>query len=180
MFIKGSKVLLRAIEMKDSDLLRTMMNDESIEEMTMGCSFPVAEHQQKAWIEKLPADNSTFRAIIEAEAVAIGTIILSDIDIRNGNAEIHIKLACDSHRGKGYGTDAVLALIKYAFENLRLNCIYCRVKEDNVASQKMFEKCGFTQEGKLRSRVYRNGRFFDFYEYSILKSEFDKENRIGL
>ena len=55
-----------------------------------------------------------------------------------------------------------------------MNCVYCRVKEDNIASQKMFEKCGFVKEGCLRSRVYRQGRYFDFYEYSILKSEYTK------
>lgn len=171
MFIKGEKVLLRAIELKDAEMLRTMMNDEAIEEMMWGYSFPVSEHQQKAWIERLPADNSVFRAIIEADGTAIGTIILSDIDLRNGNAEIHIKLADSAQRGKGYGTDAVRALVQYAFCELRLHCVYCHVKEDNIASQKMFEKCGFVQEGRLRGRVYRHGRFYDFFEYAVLNSD---------
>ncbi|MFA7637447.1 MAG: GNAT family protein [Monoglobales bacterium] len=172
MLIKGEKVLLRAIEMKDAGILQAMMNDEAIEEMMWGYSFPVSMHQQEAWIEKLPTDNSVFRAMIDVGEKAIGTIILSDIDLRNGSAEIHIKLASDAERGKGFGTDAVRSLVKYAFNELRMNCIYCKVKEDNIASKKMFEKCGFVQEGRLRSRVYRHGRYYDFFEYSILKSEF--------
>ena len=119
MFIKGEKVLLRAIELRDADILRAMMNDEKIEEMMWGYSFPVSEYQQKNWIEKLSSDGSSFRAMIEVDGITIGTIILSDIDLRNGSAEIHIKLANEAQGGKGHGTDAVLALINYAFNNLR-------------------------------------------------------------
>lgn len=172
MFIKGEKVLLRAIELSDADVLQAMINDEEIERMMAGYSFPVARHQQLKWIENLSGEKSTFRAMIDVDGRGIGTVILSDIDMRSGTAEIHIKLAQSSERGKGYGTDAVKALLGYAFRELRLNCVYCRVKEDNIASQKMFEKCGFMKEGCLRSRVYRQGRYYDFYEYSVLKSEF--------
>lgn len=174
MFIKGEKVLLRAIELSDADILRDMINDVQIEQMMWGYSFPVSKHQQVKWIENLPADKSTFRAMIDLDGTAIGTIILSDIDMKNGIAEIHIKLANVSERGKGYGTDATNALLRYAFDELRLNCVYCRVREDNAASRKMFEKCGFVKEGCLRERVYRQGRYYGFYEYSLLKSEFSK------
>lgn len=174
MFIKGEKVLLRAIELSDAEILQDMINDEEIERMMWGYSFPVARHQQMKWIENLSGERSTFRAMIDVDGTAVGTIILSDIDMRSGTAEIHIKLAKTSERRKGYGTDAVSALLRYAFNELRLNCVYCRVKEDNIASQKMFEKIGFFKEGCLRARVYRQGRYFDFYEYSVLKSEYIK------
>ncbi len=172
MFVKGGKVLLRAIELSDALVLQQMINDEEIERMMWGYSFPVAHHQQIKWIENLSNEKGVFRAMIDVDGTAIGTIILSDIDMRNGTAEIHIKLANASERGKGYGADAVSALLSYSFDELRLNCIYCRIKEDNIASQKMFTKCGFVQDGCLRSRVYRNGRYYDFYEYSILKTEY--------
>lgn len=174
MLIRGKTVLLRAIELTDADILQEMINDERIEQMMWGYSFPVARHQQIKWIENLSAEKSTFRAMIDVDGVAIGTIILSDIDLRSGTAEIHIKLAKTSDRGRGYGTDAVSALLGYAFNELRLNCVYCRVKEDNIASQKMFEKCGFIKEGRLRERVYRQGRYYDFFEYSVLKSDYVK------
>ena len=171
MFIKGEKVLLRAIELSDAEILQDMINDEEIERMMWGYSFPVARHQQVKWIESLSGEKSTFRAMIDADGTTVGTIILSDIDMRSGTAEIHIKLAKPSQRGKGYGSDAAKALLYYAFNELRLNCVYCRIREDNIASQKMFEKCGFVKEGCLRQRVYRQNRYYDFYEYSVLKSE---------
>lgn len=172
MFIKGEKVLLRAVELSDADLLRDMMNDPDIERMMGGYSFPISQHQQIKWIENLINEKNVFRAIIDVNGTAVGTVILTDIDMRNGTAEAHIKLARTSERGKGYGTDAMSALVRYCFDELRLHCVYCGVKEDNIASQKMFEKCGFKKEGCLRSRVYRDGRYYDFYSYSILKDEF--------
>lgn len=174
MYIKGNKILIRAIELKDAKLLCSMMNDPDIEQMMWGYSFPIAEHQQISWINNLPNDNRVFRGIIEVDKNAIGTIILTDIDYRNGCAEIHIKIGLDEIRRKGYGSDAVSALVSYCFNTLRLNCVYCRVKDDNIASQKMFTNCGFSKEGTLRARVFRDGKFHDFYEYSILKSEISK------
>ncbi len=174
MFIKGEKVLLRAIEVTDADVLRDMINDDDIERMILGYSFPVSRHQQVKWIENIANEKSIFRAIIDVNNKAIGTIILSDIDMRNGTAEMHIKIAKNADRGKGYGTDAVHALLSYSFDTLRLNCINCRIKEDNIGSQKLFEKCGFVKEGSLRSRVYRDGKYHDLYQYSLLKSEFVK------
>ena len=178
MFIKGQNVLLRAVELSDAGILRQMMNDEDIEKMMWGYSFPVSEHQQVKWIENISNEKNVFRAMIDVDGTAIGTIILSDIDMRNGIAEIHIKLANSCKRGKGFGTDAVSALVLYAFNVLRLNCIYCRINESNMASRRMFEKCGFKQEGCLRSRVFRDGKYYDFYEYSILKSDFLKRKGV--
>ncbi|MBR4023240.1 MAG: GNAT family N-acetyltransferase, partial [Ruminococcus sp.] len=113
MFVKGGKVLLRAIELSDALVLQQMINDEEIERMMWGYSFPVAHHQQIKWIENLSNEKGVFRAMIDVDGTAIGTIILSDIDMRNGTAEIHIKLANASERGKGYGADAVSALLSY-------------------------------------------------------------------
>ena len=173
MNIKGQNIILRAIEMEDSEMLRTMINDPDVESMMWGYSFPVSKHQQIEWIKNLSNSKNVFRAIIEAENEGIGEVILTDIDLRNGIAEIHIKIASNKYRGKGYGTDAVKTLVSYCFNELRLNCVYCRVKVDNIGSIKMFEKAGFIREGRLRERVYRNGKHHDFYEYSILKTEFE-------
>ena len=172
MNLTGDKVLLRAIEPEDSETLRAMINDPEIERMVWGYSFPVSRKGQADWISSRSGNNDIFRAMIDVDGEGIGTIMLSDIDLRNGSAEIHIKLADRNMRGKGYGTDAVKTLVRYAFRELRLNCIYSRVNANNTASKRMFLKCGFCLEGILRARVYKDGSFQDFEEYSILSGEF--------
>lgn len=173
MNIKGNNVLIRAIEIDDAPLLLDMINDPETENMLGGYSFPVSEHQQVAWINNLTSDPRTFRGMIEVEGKAIGTVILTDIDHKNGTAEFHIKLGTGNVRGKGYGVDTCNAIIKYAFKELRLNCVYSTVRADNIPSQKMLLKAGFREEAVLRQRLYKKGEYFDVISFSILANEYE-------
>lgn len=172
MILYGSKVLLRAIEQTDKDLLQRLMNDAEIEQQLGGWSFPVSDKDQEEWMKKLKATEDTLRLMIEAreEKIAVGTVILSNIDYKNGNAELHIKLRKE-YSGKGYGTDTVNTIVAYAFHELRLHCIYAFILEYNKASQGLFKKCGFCLEGVLRHRVFKKGRYQDQFMYSILSED---------
>lgn len=174
MNISGERVLLRAIEKRDRDLLLELINDPETEKMLGGSSFPVSEAAQEKWMENQDGNNDTLRCVISLKTdteKGLGTVILSDIDFKNAVAQVHIKLAKDEGRHKGYGTDALLAVTDYAFSELRLNCVYAEVLEYNIPSQKLFEKCGFHQDGILRERVYKSGKFVDVIVYSLLKAD---------
>lgn len=172
MYIYGEKILLRALEERDNEMLRGMMNDPETEKMVFGTSWPVSQSDQQKWFAGLKNDSGTLRCAVEdrESAQAIGTMILSDIDQKNGTAEIHIKLTRDA-RGKGWGTDCVKTAVRYAFRELRLNCVFANILSYNVSSRRLFEKCGFVQEGVLRSRIYKDGRFVDVCAYSILAED---------
>ncbi|MEG1781525.1 MAG: GNAT family protein [Clostridium sp.] len=172
MNLYGEKIFLRAIEPSDKTLLLSIINNPETEAMLGGWSFPISLKQQENWIESLPYNQGTLRCIIQPlnEKEGIGTIMLTDIDYKNGNAEVHIKLTDASVRKKGYGTDAVNTIVKYAFEELRLHVVYARVSDINKASEGLFCKCGFTFEGKLQDRVYKNGTY-------ITVSSFARVNR---
>lgn len=164
--LKGQKVILRAIEVDDAEFLREMINSPEIEKMVIGYSFPVSKDKQLEWIKNQMNRTDVFRAVIEVENTAIGEIMLTDIDMKNGNAEIHIKILNNEFKNKGYGTDSVNTLVSYAFDELRLNCIHCTVREDNIASNKLFKKCGFSYEGTLRNRLFKEGNFYSLISYS--------------
>lgn len=169
MILHGINVILRPIELEDADLLRNMINDPKMEAFVVGYSFPVSKLQQSEWIKNLGSKKNEFRAIIDVKGTAIGMVMLTDIDFKNGTAEIHIKIADTKHRGCGYGKDVIDCLTSYAFDDLRLNCIYCSIREDNVASQKLFESCGYECEGVLRNRIFKSGQHFNLLSYSKVK-----------
>lgn len=171
MNIIGEKVLLRAIEVDDCEMLITLINDPEIEYLLGGWSYPVSKYTQKKWFDELSQETNTLRLTIDANGQAIGTAILSNIDYKNGNAEIHIKLLQDKYGGKGYGTDAVYSLTRYAFQELRLHCIYAKVNMDNIISQKMFEKCGYMKEGIMRQRLFKRGKYVDIVMFSLMCDE---------
>lgn len=173
MIIKYEDVILRAIEIEDLELIREMINDPEIEHMTGGGGFPVSKHQQENWFKSLEGRNNEIRLMIETgDCGAIGMVMLTDIDYKNSTAQFHFKIATSKNmRGKGYGTKATNALIRYAFDHMNLNCIFSHVIEYNIASQRVHEKCGFKREGILRKRVYKGGKYHDIVVFSILKDE---------
>ena len=170
MVIYGKEIVLRAIEDEDNELLYSIMNDPETERMLGGSSKPISREEQSRWFSRHVENDSALRCIIalKSDNQALGTVILSDIDQKNGVAEIHIKLAKSGSRGKGYGTDAVNTMVKYAFDEMRLNCIYANILSYNQISAGLFEKCGFQREGVLRDRVFKGGRYIDLISYSII------------
>jgi len=169
MNLVSHRLLLRAIEFDDAELLMELINDGEVERMICGWSFPVSYDEQKKWIASLSRTKDVLRYIIDdrIDNKSIGTIIVSDIDFKNGTSEIHIKLR-ENAKCKGYGTESIKMVTDYLFRELRLNCVCAYVISSNHASQKLFENCGFAQEGVLRSRVYKNGEFQDVLSYSVL------------
>ena len=172
MIIQGDEIILRAIEAEDNELLLSLVNDPETEIMIGGYSWPISKTNQERWFEKqIDNTGNIMRCIIALKRnnQPIGTIILSDIDQKNGTAEIHIKISNNGYRGKGYGADAIKTIVDYAHNELRLNCIYSTILDYNEASIRLFEKCGFRREGILRARVYKGGRYIDQISYSITK-----------
>lgn len=173
MHIEGPRIILRAIELKDTAVLFELINNPRVEFATGGWSFPVSKEKQEKWIKnQIDSNQSLLRTMIEVKESkeTIGTCILSDIDYKNGTAEVHIKLL-DIYQGEGYGTETINTLINYAFEELRLNCIYASILEDNDQSVNLFAKCNFKEEGTLRQRIYKSGSYKNLLIYSKLKSD---------
>ncbi len=174
MNIYGEHIVLRAICDSDAPLLLKIINDPETERMLGGSSFPVSLSAQQSWIQKQAGNNDVLRCIVAErthEDIGLGTVILSDIDRKNGIAQVHIKLGLEDCRGKGYGTDAINTIVEYAFNEMRLHCIYAEVLEYNAASQRLFEKCGFHRDGVLRDRVYKCGAYINVVSFSRIKED---------
>ena len=172
MNIQGKLTFLRAIELSDSKLLLNIVNDPDTEFMLGGWSFPISSIRQNEWIQNLDNMHETLRCMIvdKKTGSTVGVIMLTKIDYKNGNAEIHIKLGSE-YRGKGYGSDAMTALIEYAFNELRLHLIYGQINIKNITSLKMFEKCGFIYEGTIKHRLYKKGSYYDMKIFSIINDK---------
>lgn len=170
MILIDGNLILRAIEHKDAELLREMVNDPKIEKMVLGWSLPVSEHKQLEWVNKLKSDDMKY--IIEVAGEAIGMSSITNLDFKNSTATINIKIKGEQNKGKGIGSKTIRLLIKYCFEELNLNSLMANILEYNTSSYKMFEKFGFKRDGILRSRIYKNGKYHNVLSYSLLRNEY--------
>lgn len=173
MILNSDRLIFRAIEIEDLEVLLELINDPEIESEVGGWSFPISRENQRKWINNIENTASTLRLmIINAETDhSIGTVILSDIDYKNGTAEIHLKLLSGT-QGKGYGKESVNMILEYAFSELRLQCIFANVNEENIKSKKLFTKLNFEKEGIMRNRIFKNGKYQNVISFSILKDEY--------
>ncbi|QQX81813.1 GNAT family N-acetyltransferase [Shewanella sp. KX20019] len=174
MHIYGNKVLLRAMEAEDMEMLRAMVNSPEIEHLIGGYSFPVSKEQQLDWFNNVKSNNSSLRLIIETEENgAIGFANITDIDWKYRSATHGIKIADFKDRKKGIGTDVVMAVMRYAFDELQLNRLETTIVSYNKASLNLYtKKCRWTIEGIKREAVFKRGEYNDLNVLSILKDEY--------
>lgn len=174
MIIKCGCVTLRAIEEKDFDFLLFLINSPEIEQNTVGWNYPVSNLMQKQWMENFRNSLQSIKLMIELEnSRTIGMVMLENLDWKNRTAEIGCKMSAKlKDRIKGDMQYALKGIIKYAFEELGMECICGTILEDNFFSRNLCKKVGFIEEGILRKRVYKRGKFMNLISVSLLKEDF--------
>ena len=85
--------------------------------------------------------------------------------------EIGYRIFKEGHRGCGYGTEAVLLLIRFLFEYQPILRLQICMSEENVYSERVAIKAGFTYEGTMRSVFKIKGNPVNNKMYSITRAE---------
>ncbi len=173
MNIKGRIVTLRQMNRNDMQLICDIFNDPELENLVVGWAFPLSIEQQNQWFEKHLADNLNFRFVIETpEDGAIGIATLTGIDWKNRRATHGIKLANKPRRTKGIATDAVMAIMRYAFDELGLHRLDGSWFDFNEPSKNLYKKCGWKEEGVKREYIYKRGEWRDLTIVGVLESDY--------
>jgi len=169
----GEKVRLRAIERDDIPRFVKWLNDPEVKQyLTM--FWPLSHAEEERWFEKqLDDQNSRVFAIETEDGTHIGNIGLHDIDWKNRKATLGIFIGEKDYWNRGYGTDAIKTLLRFAFEELNLNRVQLSVLDFNARAIRCYEKCGFITEGRLRQTLFRNGRYHDELRMAVLREEWD-------
>lgn len=100
----------------------------------------------------------------------IGTISFIWIEYEHGSAELGYSLG-QPYWGNGYMTEALDAMLDFAFDTLHLNRVEAQFDVRNAASGRVMQKVGMKKEGVLRQRMYNKGEYIDVEIWSILASE---------
>lgn len=118
-----------------------------------------------------PGDDLALFSVVElAGGELVGAALLWAIDLHNRSAHLGLSLR-PSFRGRGLGSDVVLALCEYGFAVRGLHRLQVDTLASNAAMIRAAERAGFTLEGTLRRAGWVNGDFADEVILGLLASD---------
>jgi RimJ/RimL family protein N-acetyltransferase len=128
------------------------------------------------WIEKHFENEANFGFAIRTldSDQIIGGIGLDGIRWTHRDCFVGIGLGDRTFWGKGYGTDAMRIILRYAFTELNLQRVTLDVFEYNQRGVRSYEKTGFVIEGRARGLILREGRRWDVIYMGILRDDWLK------
>ena len=105
-----------------------------------------------------------------------GDVMIGDVDLYVYNwsgrdAFVGLGFGDRAYWGKGYGTDLMKLILRYAFTELNLRRVTLNVFEYNPRAIRVYEKVGFHHEGRMRQVLNKEGRRWDMLFMGILREE---------
>jgi ribosomal-protein-alanine N-acetyltransferase len=171
--IEGQRIRLCVLDPQaDLNAYERWVNDhETTEYMSIG-RYPLTKTKLAEYIKRYNSSQDFLLGIfLKEDGRHIGNVTLHYIDTHNRSAEIGILIGEKDCRGHGYGREAVVLLVAHAFNRLGLHKLTTGMVESNIASQRMFEKVGFVQEGRIQESFYINGQYCDCLRYGLIANE---------
>lgn len=164
---------IRKWRQQDAPALAKALNNKKIQDnLRDGLPYPYTITDAEQFITAMLAADpeSTYAFAITVTDTAVGSIgVFRGSNIHNRTAEMGYYIA-ESHWGNGLGTQAVIQVCDYIFNNTDIIRIYAEPFAKNQASCRILEKAGFQCEGLLRKNAVKNGRVLDMKMYARVKA----------
>ena len=126
-------------------------NSEYSRLLFSGVTYPRSKKSVKEWIEKQrekdPPEFLLFMIRRLEDDRLIGEIGLDGIKWNHGYSYVGISIGEREMWGKGYGTDAMRIILRFAFSELNLHRVSLDVFDYNPRAIRSYEKVGFVREG---------------------------------
>jgi RimJ/RimL family protein N-acetyltransferase len=141
--------------------------------------FTFSEKKWKEWMEKdmEKTDNYFFSIRSLDDNKLLGFVALFDLHWQHGDTLVAIALGERETWGKGYGTDAMNVMLRYAFTELNLRRVTLIVFEYNQRGIRSYEKNEFVEEGRTRGAMLRDGKRWDFIWMGVMREDWMKLQR---
>jgi RimJ/RimL family protein N-acetyltransferase len=136
-------------------------------------SVAIVKKQYEKLEKKIDEDRNLYHFMIRAKADdrLIGKAMVQRIEWTNGNCSLRIGIGAAEDQRKGYGTQALKMLLRFAFAELNMFRVSANVAEYNAGAIALVNKLGFTEEVRRRQALEREGRRWDLLVFGLLKDE---------
>jgi len=179
-FLVGECVYLRPIEPEDLPFIRRWANDPDVRRL-IGEALPMSKAGADEFLERVRQDKERvwFVVVLKENDRVIGEAGLLRMFHPWRNTDLSIIIGDKEAWGKGYGTQAILLLLDYAFGYLGFHRVSVGVVGFNERALRFYEKVGFKREGLQRDGYYYDHAFHDFVMMSILEDEFRQLHKVN-
>ena len=152
----------------DSDFMR-LMDTAPARPM----SAAMVKKQYEKLEKQMEEDKNQYYFAIRAreDDRLIGKAIIQWIEWANGHGFIRLGIGAAEDRGRGYGSQALNMLLRFAFSELNLFRLSAIVPEYNTAAIGLLKKNGFIEEVRRRQSVERDSRRWDLLVFGLLADE---------
>ena len=173
--IIGEKVYLSPMNSEDYLKYVEWLNNFEIAKGVDHVVNMVSIESEKAWLEKATSEKYNFAIVNKENDTLLGNISLMKIHEVNRTAELGIFIGDENYLSRGYGSEAIMLLLDYAFKYINLNNIMLKVFDYNKRAIRAYEKCGFKTFGVWKKSHYFDGEYSDEIFMNVLKDDFYKD-----
>jgi len=176
--INGKKVSLRSLEKEDLPLLRDWRNQDGYRKFFREFR-ELNLANQEAWFTKYVVNdpNTLMFGIIESgkPESLVGVCGLCYVNWVHRYADLSLYIGKDliyiDTKKDGYAWGTLDVLLRYGFNELNLNKVWCEIYAFDDKKHELFNAYGFQKDGVLRQNYFYNGSYQDSVIYSLLAEE---------
>jgi RimJ/RimL family protein N-acetyltransferase len=178
--ITGERIVLRRHVPDNLGAFRQWYTDPEVARLTryQEGPMPTAEIDRFFHARVVGPDSLALAIHLRDSGRLIGTCALSQLDGDNGSAMFHITIGEKDAWGQGYGSEATTLMLEHAFEQLGLHRVALSVFVFNERAIRAYRKAGFVVEGRSRQSIWRDGRYWDELQMSMLDSDWAVRARV--
>lgn len=169
--ITTERLILRPFEISEAQRICELCNNYNIYKNTLTLPYPYPIESALSWI---PTHEENFRndklydfaVTNKLTGELFGAIGLSN-NQKHKNGEIAYWIG-EEYWGNGYATEAVRAVINFAFSEKGYHKVWGRFFATNPSSGKVMEKVGMIKEGVQAEQVIKEDNYQDLIYYGII------------
>ena len=176
----STRLVIRRFASGDAEALASYRSDAEVARyQDWECPYPVSEAREfiASLHDLAPGTPGTwfqFAVSLAPSGPLIGDAALRTCRSDPRQAELGFTFA-PAHQRRGYATEAVRAVVQYAFSQLKMHRVFSRTDARNLRAQRLLERLTFRREGELREGTWFKGAWATELLYAQLESEWRTE-----
>lgn len=184
---RSSRLIYRAVEPAFDEAFILECQQSSVQYQNYNCAIPVPKNMSSTQeflrnfqtdrllsvIICLPRDYATDDEPVVLQTVPIGVLTLTPPDAarRHHRRALIGLFILDKFQNQGYGGEAIRWCLQWGFERAGLHRIGIECVSWSEGLLRLYQRIGFTVEGRSRDFYWFEGKWWDYYQLAMLEDE---------